>query len=234
MRLWRTSYAAGLVWVSFVAIVDAQRAAIDWYVPSTVDPRDRDAILEVARRVGITDPRSVWTAVPAKCTSVEVESTPIVDGNRVRSSIVGVRRLRGPECSSARGGRRVVQQGNWVAFVGDLNPWHRERWRVRDGTWHIDITMGADVPYEDAVSIVLAIRRRQLVDRRSPAVGVPSPMRYVDPSEILSIHAYPSRPATPGLYGVMTGKKGVGGGDALTIRVQDGTVELLDHNRWMT
>ena len=233
MRLWRTSFAACVVWVSFAAIVDAQHAAVEWFVPDTVDPRDRRAILEVARRVGITDPRWVTRPNPSTCTFVEVESTPIVDGNRVRSGVVLVRRMRGPGCLSPPAGRRAVQQGNWVAFLGDVNPQQRERWRVRDGTWHIDITIGAGVPYEDAVRIVLAIRRRQLVDRRPPAVGAPSPMRYVDLSEVFVL-ADPSRPPTPGVYEVMTGKKDVSGGDVLRVRVQDDTVELLLQSLWIT
>jgi hypothetical protein len=222
------------VWVSFLAILDAQRAAIDWSVPSIVAPRDRRAILEIARRVGITNPRSVWTPVASTCTLVEVESTPIVDGNRVRSSVVGVRRLRGPECLSPGAGRRLVQQGNWVAFLGDFNPRHRERWRVRDGLWHIDISIGSDVPYDDPVSIVLGIRRRQLVDRRPPTVGAPSPMRYVDPTEIFDIRTDSDRQATPVFYRVMTVAQGGGGGEYLHVRVQDDTVELLQHGFWMT
>ena len=237
MRLWRRSCAACLVWVSFAAILDAQRAAIHWDVPSTVDPGDRRDILDIARRLGITDPRSAWTIASA-CRLVYIESTPIVDGDRVRSTLVGVRRLRGPECSSPRGGQRVVQQGNWIAFLGDVNPRHREQWRVRDGAWHIDITIGADVPYEDAVSVVIAIRRRELVDRRPPVDGVPSPMTYVDPSEIFSIRADPGRPAgrpaTPGLYQVMTGKERGGVGNYLEVRVQRDTVELIKQGIWMT
>jgi hypothetical protein len=43
------------------AKADAQSGGIEWFVPTYVGPSDRKAILEIARRVGIENPRSVWT-----------------------------------------------------------------------------------------------------------------------------------------------------------------------------
>ena len=83
-----------------------------------------------------------------------------------------------------RADSRFEQQGNWIAFLGEFNPQRRELWRIRDGDWHIDINLGADVPYDDAVSIVHAIRQKQLVDRRPPSREKSSEIRYVDPSAI--------------------------------------------------
>ena len=237
-RTWfQRSYALCLVWAAFVSIVAAQ-PDVDWNVTRNLGPSDRKAILEIARRAGIGEPRYVSVPVLSRCALVQVESMRAVEGNRVRSGILGVRQLHGPECPAIRADQRFIRRGNWVAFLGTLNPHSRERWRVRDGSWNIDIDLGADVPFKDAVTIVLAVRRRQLVDARPAAPGKSSSLSYVDPNSIMSIqtpHVGLVRPATPGEYTVSTVSQDssgrAGSGESLTVRVQNGTVELRDHHQ---
>ena len=238
-RTWfQRTYVLCLVWASF-ALIAAAQADVDWNVTRNLGPSDRKAILEIARRAGIGEPRYVSVPVLSSCALVQVESMRVVEGNRVRSSILGVRQLHGPECPAIRADQRSIRRGNWIAFLGTLNPQSRERWRVRDGSWNIDIDLSADVPYEDAVTIVLAVRRRQLVDARPAALGNSPSLSYVDPNSITSIqtpHVGLVRPATPGEYTVaMTGSQHssgrAGSGESLTVRVQNGTVELRDHDQ---
>ena len=237
-RTWfQRSYALCLVWAACASIVAAQ-PDVDWNITRNLGPSDRKAILEIARRAGIGEPRYVSVPVLSRCALVQVESVRVVDGNRVRSAILGVRQLHGPECSAIRAGQRSIRRGNWIAFLGTLNPHSRERWRIRDGSWNIDIDLGADVPFEDAVTIVLAVRRGQLVDARPAAPGKLSSLSYVDPNSIRGIqtpHLGLVRPATPGEYMVSTVSEDssgrVGSAESLTVRVQNGTVELRDHHR---
>jgi hypothetical protein len=226
-RRWLQTLYVCLVWAGLAAVIDAQARAVEWFVPTYAGPSDRQAILEIARRAGISDPRSVFVPPDgSQCGLLHVESTPAVDGNRVRSSILGVRYLRRPGCPVHTDGQRVIQRGNWVAVLGVANPQHRERWRIRDGSWYVDIALGPDVPYEDAVSIVLAIRHQQLVDRRPPGPGVSPEITYVDPNLIIRID--PDGSANPDRYTVTTG------GAGLVVSVQDGTVELRQQYISMT
>ena len=230
----RSSCAMYLVCALFTASVGAQIAAVEWNVPANVGPPDRAAILEIGRRLGIGDPRSVSVPIRSSCLLVSIESRPVLNGNRVLSSVLGVRQFRGPECRPARADSRFERQGNWIAFLGEFNPRRRELWRIRDGDWHIDITLGPNVPYDDAVSIVHAIRQKQLVDRRPPSREKSSEIRYVDPSALRSVQTtrnVDSRGVPiPREYEITTGEAG---GDWLTVRIRDGVVELHNHGHWV-
>jgi len=231
----RSSCAMYLACALFSASVGAQVAAVEWKVPANVGRQDRAAILEIARRVGISDPRSVSVSIRSSCILVSIESRPVLDGNRVLSSVLGVRQFKGPECMPVRADARFEQQGNWVAFLGAFNPQRRELWRIHDGDWHIDINLGADVPYDDAVSIVHAIRHKQLVDRRPPSREKSSEIRYVEPSAIRSIQTAKNAGSRgvpiPREYEIKTGEAG---GDWLTVGIRDGVVELHNHGHWIS
>ena len=125
-----------------------------------------------------------------------------------------------------------TQKGNWYAALHTTNPRRRERWRIHDADWHIDIHLGEDVPYDDAVMVVHAIRQKQLVDRRQPP-ELSSPIRYIDPSGIISIGRSDAR-TIPRQYQVTEGTAGLrgGGGQLLTVRIRDGRVELHAHMQW--
>ena len=186
-RRLRSSCAIFLSCALLKPSVGAQVAAVEWKVPAQVSPRDRAAILEIARRVGIGDPQSVSVTIRSSCLLVSVASRPVLDGNRILSNVLGVRQLSGPECRPVRADSRFEERGNWIAFLGAFNPQSRELWRIREVDWYVDISLGADVPYDDAVRIVHAIRHKQLVDRRPPSPEKSSEIRYVDPGAIRGV-----------------------------------------------
>jgi hypothetical protein len=97
-----------------------------------------------------------------------------------------------------------VKLSTAALFTG--NPSRRELWRIRDGDWHVDIHLGEDVPYDDAVMVVHAIRHKQLVDRRPPPEPS-SPIRYIDPSRIRGI-SRSDAPTIPRQYQVTEGTAG--------------------------
>ena len=98
----------------FAAMPTAQHGPVDWKVPDVLTSVDKKDILTIAQRVGILDPQTVSVPLRSRCLLVEVESRPLVVGNRVLSDIVAIRHNTGPECcSTARSaarelGRRVV------------------------------------------------------------------------------------------------------------------------------
>jgi hypothetical protein len=200
-------------------------------VEAKLTPEDQDAILEIARTGGITRPSTVTEPVRSRCPLVSVESSPVVHGNRVLSEVLHVRQFSGPDCNPALTERPHHRNGNWLAFLGDFNPQRRERWRIRDGNWHVDVLFGPDMPYEDAVSIVRAIRHRHLVDRRSLTNEASPVIRYIHPNRIGMIRKS-SKSSVPRTYEVTTGDSG--GGDWLVLQIQNGMVELHNHELWIS
>jgi hypothetical protein len=216
-------------------VLIAQGNPVVWQVPGEVTPGDRKAILQIARAVGIHEPGTVSVPIRSPCLLVEVESRPVLLANRVLSTILGIRQKRGAECRSFGADRPLKQLGNWVAFLSPTNPRQRERWRIHDGDWHVDVYLSGDIPYSDAVTIVQAIRRKQLVDRR-PLSQSSSAIRYIDASRILSIRGSVPPGTIPGQYEVTEGEGAgkSGGGDWLTVRIRGGHVELHNHGQWIS
>jgi len=211
----------------------AQRTAVLWQVPGDISPSDRRAILEIGRALGIHEPQTVSVPMSSTCLLVEIESKPVLLGNQLLSDTVGVRRKNGDGCQPFGLDRRVQERGNWVAFLGASNPGRRERWRLRDGDWHVDAYLSSDVPYDDAVMIVQAIRREQLVDRRPPSPSS-GPLRYIDANRILSIQRSASPQKIPRQYEILEGRLRAGERNMLIVRIRDGRVELHNHTRWMS
>jgi hypothetical protein len=105
--------------------------------------------------------------------------------------------------------------GRWMANTS--SPWTEERSRIHDGDWHIDLELDDDVPYRDAERIVLALRRKTLVNR---VAG--SPRADIDPDLITSIQKPAGKP--DGEYTVTAG--GRARGVVLSIAIVDDRVEL--------
>jgi hypothetical protein len=140
------SCAAGLASAAFTVTFAAQGGSIAWNVPRELSRADRNANLAIARAVGIRDAQTVSVPFKSACLLVEVESRPVVVGNRVLSDVVAVRQKRGPQCTppSIHANVRVQRRGNWITSAS--NPDRRERWRICDGDWHVDVHLGANVP----------------------------------------------------------------------------------------
>lgn len=213
-----------------VRAAQSQSDDVVWEVPPEISSEDRRSIVEVARAAGISAPAAVSVPIASSCVLLEVESKPVVVGNRVLSTVLAIRQKHAPGCRPFRNEGDLKQRGNWVAFLSAINPRQEERWRIRDDDWHIDVRLTADVPYGDAVMIVRAIRLKQLVDRRPPR-RASAEIRYIDPSRISGIStgirsASPSIPRQYWVGEVTTGAGRGGGGYILVVRIHDGLVEL--------
>jgi hypothetical protein len=219
----------GLAWLSLVTVFAGQSSATQWNVPAAVTAADRRDILQLSAQLAIADPEVV-SAFRSDCLAVRVVSRSTVDGNRVVSRWTLIRRASGPGCQPVASGKPVRRVGNWLTGATAAIP--IERWRVRDGDWHVDVHLGAGVPYDDAEIIIRAIRRGELPDERPPADRARSLPR-IDAGAVTLIerpHQGMGTPAPPREYGVRTGE---GGGDSLLIRIVDGRVEVHRYGQWV-
>jgi hypothetical protein len=229
-RTWRGVVLIGVCVLTMAVPLRSQGNDVEWSIPAAdVNAGDRRAILELARRFGINDPQRV-SVLNAGCLTVRVDSKVTVEGNRLRSQSVLMRRNTGPGCTAARG--KMKRVGNWITGLETALP--VVRWRVRDEDWHVDMYLGEGVSYENAAVIVRSIRRNGLTDRRQPqdqTFDIP----YIDASTI----TYIRRPhqtvwTSPGDsrdYEVMTGESG---GFVLLVRIVDGSVEVHRAGGWQT
>src|SRR5262245_25446917 len=120
----------------------AQALTVHWKVSKDIGRADRRAILQIARKLGVTDPQSVAVPIRSSCQLLHVAARPVVRGNRVSTTIVGVRQLKGPGCGPVPSSGRYVRQGNWIAFLDPkFNPTAIEAWRIRDGEWYLDLSL---------------------------------------------------------------------------------------------
>jgi hypothetical protein len=211
-----------LLSIALGAALVAQDASIEWRVSSDVTPNDRKAIIELAHKAGMDRPRTVMTvaAPTAGCRTVSVSSDVAVDGNRVRRSGLDLIRADSKNCwPQANSAPRV---GRWIANTD--RPWIDERWRVRDGDWHLDVTLDDDVPYRDAERIVLAIRHKEVIDRLPEHAQGTRAEPEIDADSITSIQKRGGRGRTE--YWLASGA-GVRAA-RLSIAIVDGRVELYE------
>jgi len=203
------------------------REAVVWNLSFQLTARDKRDIVDLAADLGIRAPARV-VAAGSRCPLVWVRSQPVVEGNRVTTTDLGIRQRTGPDCPPA------------TSRPGHSHPRELDRQNVR----HRDVALGPDVTYKDAETIVLAIRRRTLVDVQSgneiAKVGPPP----IDPDQILSVARFddePTKRRSPELYGDMylvtsathedfTGRGG--GGYFLHVKIRNGRVELHGSGFW--
>lgn len=118
--------------------------------------------------------------------------------------------------------------GRWVASSAELSQY--VLWRVHDGDWYIDMTLGAGVAYDSATLIVKAIRRQTLVNQ------IPFPFRgafrdtlpVVDASDIRAI----SKDRERQVYEVTTGQHRRYG-LALSVSIVAGQVLVRNIGTWI-
>jgi hypothetical protein len=212
-----------------VTVQARQVDTIAWDVDATITAADRDAIIALARQMGISEPRRVSFSIrlPSRCRFVRVESAVRERGNRRNWLQL---RMRPREWSDCLGKDGITKVGRWSAAQSDLG--ERETWRIEDGEWARDLYLGPDLPYPDAVTIVRAIRRRGLVNRLPSNVSF-GPLKMtksipeIDPDDIGAIT---KSQIVPGEYVVRTGSDS---GYVLAVRIVDDQVELLSVERWV-
>jgi len=139
---------------------------------------DTAAVLALAAEFGIPNPAGIRyrflnpSGQLVGCPVLTVESPVTVDGNR-HSWVELVVRRKGRDTGGHRcqvpdpSGATVKHLERWVASSAERT--EQTLWRVYDGDWHADITLGTNVSYDSATLIVQAVRRRTLVNR-IPAV----------------------------------------------------------------
>ena len=96
------------------------------------------------------------------------------------------------------------REGRWIGSRAELSV--EESWRISDGSWFIDLRLGPGVPYGDAERIILAIRRRALVNRVPSFIGplrLDTVMPSIDATEVRSI----GKGKEPGRYVVCDGDR---------------------------
>jgi hypothetical protein len=106
----------------------------------------------------------------------------------------------------------------------------RQAWRIQDQSWQLDVSSDSDIPYRDAEQIVLAIRRRQLVNHLPTQIGflrLNTAVPEIDADEIRHISRYKSEAA---VYEVRTGQAA---GFVLQVRIVDDRVELQNYGTWI-
>lgn len=208
------------MWTACAAVLMAQNSTIEWRVGSDVTATDKSAIVELARMMGL-EPRRVARApgLPIACQVFTVASEPTVDGNRVAWTELGIHRLDSRQCwPPTTVGPRV---GRWRANTGKT--WTEQRWRIRDGDWHVDLTLDDEVTYSDAERIVLAMHRKSLVNRIPDARGTALPDYPAD-----AITSIRRRTGTNGGYIVALGPASTGA--LVSVSIADGRV-MVDGQR---
>ena len=176
--------------LSFAATAEAQNGTtrIDW--PKGMSASDKRDVLALASRMGIAEPARVEFSRVLILGNrfLRVKSRALEDGHELRWNEVTMMRDSWQEYDDLPAERRTAQVGRWFA-VGEKET--MGKWRIRDGRWSIDIYSDPGVPYEAAERIVLAIRRRQLLNRQAVSfdLGVASQPRIpdLDPRHIGSI-----------------------------------------------
>lgn len=235
------------------ATLAAQGRDVVWNMSIQLTARDKRDILGLAADLGLRTPARVIDD-RSPCPLISLSSQPVVEGNRVTTMALGMGRRSAPNCPRALSGPNIYRRGNWVARKFDgvdgspsfSNPRSSVAWRLRDGDWFRDVGLGPDVTYEDAEAIVLAIRRRTLIDVRSTDEIAKAGAPPINPDQIFSVarfrdeamkRLFPERYSD--MYEVMsathedfTGRGG--GGHILWAKIRNGRVELHGWSTWMS
>jgi hypothetical protein len=146
---------------------------LDWR-PDTFPAADSLAVKTVAAQAGIRAP--YWLARPLSfvvgCPKLRVVSDTIVEGDRRFWTELWVYRAGrdtgGHRCPIHREARDTLWYAeHWLASSAGRA--EESEWRIHDGPWHVDVRLDRGVTYEDATTIVRAVRHQTLVNR-IPAV----------------------------------------------------------------
>ena len=136
----------------------------------SLEASDTASVLALGAQFGIPNPARIADRFPqyVGCPVVILESPVTIDGNRRSWVELRVRRkgrdTGGHRCEVyATSDDTVKHEGRWVASSAERI--EQAVWRVTDGDWHVDVTLGTGVSYDSAVLIVQAVRRRTLVNQ---------------------------------------------------------------------
>jgi hypothetical protein len=227
------------------ALTAAQGREVVWDLGTHVTEADQRDILRLAADIGIRTPRRVVDN-RSPCPIVSVFGEPVVDGNRVTTTVAWVRPRKSPECRDLGFNFNIRRRGSWATERSRQNPRRNIAWRIRDAEWHRDIALGPDVTYEDAATIVLAIRHDTLVDMRKNAEIAKARDSDMNADQIFWISRYDDdsmKRLYPDIYADMfrvmsqdhedyTGRGG--SGHSLNVKIRNGRVELHGSSGWVS
>jgi hypothetical protein len=193
---------------------------------------DTAAVLALGRQFGIPQPARIDRVFPelVGCPVVELGSPVSIEGKRHSWMELKVRR-RGRDTGGHRcevyapSGSTVKRSDRWVASSEELI--ERSLWRVSDGDWHIDVALDAGVPYDSAVVLVLAVRRRTLVNRMPAGLRrfFGDTLPTIDASDIRTIRRKQE------VYEVITGERW---GTVLLVSIVAGEVIVHNVGSWIS
>jgi hypothetical protein len=160
-----------------------------------VNEKDIEDIRAIASQVGIRDIQKIFVGyhgVPYGVPMAIVESRPVRDGNRIaRRELVVAHKYWTPWQLSTSPSTDVpgsphmeeglTTRGFWQADSRDLSL--LDRTLVEVGDWTIEVRLDFEVPYDDAVLLLHAIREGAVVDAR---VGIVTEQLSVNPYGLLS------------------------------------------------
>jgi len=199
--------------------------AIEWQRAESLTPTDRSDIINLAKRAGIDSPARVALESPLLAGSVVIVESVRTTSGPLRTW----RELHICRRDWCQPDRPRIRRGRWIAST---EIYERDDWRIRDGDWHLDLSLDRGVPFDAAEQIVLAMRRGELVNRL-PA-GPPLPFgaalpAKIDASEIGQVSKGDRRDDRD--YWVFTG--GPGSGLVYIVRIEDGRVVLVSLRTWV-
>lgn len=204
-------------------------AGIEW--PGNLSDGDKEAILRLAKEIGIEDPVRVSEGQchHGICNFLVVESAA-KELDHLKSWL----ELKiHPKDLKAENGSITLRAGRWATQRSDFT--RREKWIIEDDGWRLYVHLPQDppfdVPFEDAEMIVLAIRHDELLNylpaQSDPFNPNPSYIfPEIDPNSI----TFMIRSRGLRTYDVYTG---TGRGEVFTIKIVNGKAELLSRSMWI-
>jgi hypothetical protein len=208
----------------------SQDIQTEWQGDATVTAADKNAIITLAKQLGIEHPQKISfdSFLPSLCPYVRVRSPVVEDGYHRTWRELLLRNRKWPRCFDIPRKATVKRVGQWIASNAQLS--NEEEWRVEDQGWYVDLRPGPDISYGDVQLIVFAVRRGQLVNRLPTSIGpilLNSELPDIDPNDITSIE---KSNLGPRMYRVRTGKVA---GLTLDIRIVGDQVELHSYSSWI-
>lgn len=205
---------------------NAQRGDVEWTGDDRLSAEDKQALLQRARLLGIDDAERAESSpgpapplmCPCICAGASVQSRLTVDGPRRSWTQVDFVLLNRVFCREAKASLLSGELGRWLLESESAH--HETRWRVADGTWFHDVSLGVGVGYEDARAIVLAIRRHEVVGAM--------PRRTMDAREVRSIER-----GTLATFAVTVDNPECPCGEVLNIDVVGQRVRVRSYGTWI-
>jgi len=231
------SLMAILILLFVTSASNAQRGSnITWPKDLDLTPADKQAIITLAKRMGIENPKrvSLGKGLPVACLFLHVES-PVTQSGQLRTWIVLTLQREDwsrTGCLLIPRGSTPLQSGRWLAgSSGSLLT--LRQWSIQEDGWHVDVQFDPPVSYKDAELIVLAIRHGRLLNRLPPsAMDAEKSICKIPNINVDTIQRIHMDPRDPGAYWVYTrsGATNV----LLTVKIVEGKVELHECGELMS